>query len=327
MLQENFEPIEAASKSLELKQNNDILERERKNSKNEINAKLNNRGNFDSIATIFDAKKTFGDDDKRKIRRIDLRAYGFENEFNINNENIKKKQQRIPNKLDLRSYGYDSGLRRTQSNNHIDSKVNNSYVDTKINSEGINRKLNLSHQLYKVTTDDDYHWSQSTENLIEKNKIFEKFDGIKSAKSVPNIAKSGLYSCQRHNGQSIKNDNDEEEIHFNGNSKIDNNKEIINDDIIDSTNDINNYESDSLSTKTTSTDELPQKFTIEKQLKYSLESLEDSDKFIDKQLPMPSVKVLAQAFNIKSPTSSDMPISKVDLSNTKASEKYYSIKE
>ncbi|KAK0177507.1 hypothetical protein PV328_001554 [Microctonus aethiopoides] len=311
--QENFEPIEAASKSLELKQNNDILERERKNSKNEINAKLNNRGNFDSIATIFDAKKTFGDDDKRKIRRIDLRAYGFENEFNINNENIKKKQQRIPNKLDLRSYGYDSGLRRTQSNNHIDSKVNNSYVDTKINSEGVNEKSNLSHQLYKVTTDDDYHWSQSTENLIEKNKIFEKFDGIKSAKSVPNITKSGLYLCQGHNGQSIKNDNDEE-IHFNGNSKIDNSKEIINDDIIDSTNDINNYESDSLSTKTTSTDELPQKFTTEKKIKYSLESLEDSDKFIDKQLPMPSVKVLAQAFNTKSPTSTDMPISKISRS-------------
>ncbi|KAK0079175.1 hypothetical protein PV325_001643, partial [Microctonus aethiopoides] len=310
---ENFEPIEAASKSLELKQNNDILERERKNSKNEINAKLNNRGNFDSIATIFDAKKTFGDDDKRKIRRIDLRAYGFENEFNINNENIKKKQQRIPNKLDLRSYGYDSGLRRTQSNNHIDSKVNNSYVDTKINSEGVNEKSNLSHQLYKVTTDDDYHWSQSTENLIEKNKIFEKFDGIKSAKSVPNITKSGLYLCQGHNGQSIKNDNDEE-IHFNGNSKIDNSKEIINDDIIDSTNDINNYESDSLSTKTTSTDELPQKFTTEKKIKYSLESLEDSDKFIDKQLPMPSVKVLAQAFNTKSPTSTDMPISKISRS-------------
>ncbi|KAK0180907.1 hypothetical protein PV327_003240 [Microctonus hyperodae] len=311
--QENFEPIEAASKSLELKQNNDILERERKNSKNEINAKLNNRGTFDSIATIFDGKKTFGDDDKRKIRRIDLRAYGFENEFNINNENIKKKQQRIPNKLDLRSYGYDAGLRRTQSNNHIDSKVNNSFVDTKINSEVINKKFNLSNQLYKITTNDDYQWSQSTENLIEKNKMsFEKFDGIKSAKSVPNIAKSGLYSCHVHNGQSINNDNDEE-INFNG-SKIDNNKEIINDDVMDSTNDNYNYESDSLSTKTTSTDELSRKSTVQKELKHSLESLEGSDKFIDKQLPMPSVKVLAQAFNIKSPTSIDMSISKISRS-------------
>lgn len=270
MLQESFQPIEASSQS----QNNretepqgvmeEFLERERKNSKNEINAKLNNRGNFD--VSIFDGKKPFTDDDNnRKIRRIDLQAYGFANHF-ADSHDCRRKPPRVVNKLDLRSYGYDSGLRRTQSNNHIDNKVNNSFITTKLHDDGI-VKSNLTQNQGRL----DYIWTQSTEDLNERKEIiFDKLGGMTAAKSVPNIAKSYAY-----NGN--KTDRDVE-IHVRPNGST------------------SSYDSDSQNSRTESAEELPRKLSISKDMKYSLESLE-ADRFADAALPMPSVKRLAETFN------------------------------
>ncbi|XP_034942781.1 uncharacterized protein [Chelonus insularis] len=299
--QESFEPIEAATKSLELMQNNKFLERERKNSKNEINAKLNKQGNFDNISTIIGTKNSLTDDNQRKIRPIDLKAYVFENEFN-NNRDFKKSHQRIPNKLDLRLFGYDSGLRRAQSNNQLDSKVNNSFVNVKTNIEQIDDKSNLLQRFEKV---DDYNWNKSTENLSEEKKnIFDKFNPITSAKSVPNISKIGGYCYDNdkkllsppsdEGDNKLKQDNDE--IYNKKNSKMSCVNELINEEINNSSNNVNNYESDSQSSKAES-EEFSKKFSSSKEFKYSLKTPEEPNKFADKQLPMPSVRKLAQAFN------------------------------
>ncbi|XP_015127925.1 uncharacterized protein LOC107048955 isoform X2 [Diachasma alloeum] len=271
--QESFELIEASPKP----QNNretepqevieEFLERERKNSKNEINAKLNNQGNFDS--PIFDSKKSFTEENNRKIRRIDLRAYGFANEFDESNE-IRKKPPRVVNKLDLRSYGYDSGLRRTQSNNHIDSKVNNSFVRPKL----IDDKSNLTQNHSSRLGGGDYIWTQSTDDLNkEREIIFDKLGGMTAAKSVPNIAKSSSFS-------------------YNGNKNSDDGRVNGSRD-----NGVDSYDSDSQNSKTESAEELPRKLPRSKEMRYSLESLEGPDRFIDAALPMPSVRRLAQAFN------------------------------
>lgn len=61
-----------------------LLEKERRNNKNEINARFNNK----------DSKNTTRD---------------------INFETKASSQQRVINKLDLKSFGYECGLRRTQS--------------------------------------------------------------------------------------------------------------------------------------------------------------------------------------------------------------------
>ncbi|XP_057328918.1 TNF receptor-associated factor family protein DDB_G0272098-like isoform X5 [Microplitis mediator] len=310
--QEPFEPIEA-SKSLIITQsqnNNKYFERERKNSKNEINAKLNNQGTNNITS---DNKNTFDEDNKRKIRRIDLRAYGFENEFYVNNNNNHnnnkdfEKIQRIPNKLDLRSFGYDSGLRRTQSNNHLDSKVNNSFVNLKISDDNNNNTDGNEGVIGKINLNDDY-WAKSTEALNEEKKIiFEKFNRIKAAKSVPNIvsAKTENYYTtassstsdedEKHFVEQLTRDNDE--IKMYGNDSIKERIIKLIDGEVTNSSDFNSYETDSQSSKTESTEELPRRFSTLKEIKYSLESLDGVDKFSDKELPMPSVKKLAQAFN------------------------------
>ncbi|XP_053598965.1 probable serine/threonine-protein kinase DDB_G0282963 isoform X2 [Microplitis demolitor] len=310
--QEPFEPIEA-SKSLIITQsqnNNKYFERERKNSKNEINAKLNNQG---TNYITSDNKNTFDEDNKRKIRRIDLRAYGFENEFYVNNNNNHnnnkdfEKIQRIPNKLDLRSFGYDSGLRRTQSNNHLDSKVNNSFVKLKISDDNNNDTSGTEEVIRKINLNDDY-WARSTEALNDEKKIiFEKFNRIKAAKSVPNIvsAKTENYYTtassstsdedEKHFVEQLTRDNDE--IKMYGNDSIKERIIKLIDGEVTNSSDFNSYETDSQSSKTESTEELPRRFSTLKEIKYSLESLDGVDKFSDKELPMPSVKKLAQAFN------------------------------
>lgn len=312
VLQEPFEPIEA-SKSLIITQsqnNNKYFERERKNSKNEINAKLNNQG---TNYITSDNKNTFDEDNKRKIRRIDLRAYGFENEFYVNNNNNHnnnkdfEKIQRIPNKLDLRSFGYDSGLRRTQSNNHLDSKVNNSFVKLKISDDNNNDTSGTEEVIRKINLNDDY-WARSTEALNDEKKIiFEKFNRIKAAKSVPNIvsAKTENYYTtassstsdedEKHFVEQLTRDNDE--IKMYGNDSIKERIIKLIDGEVTNSSDFNSYETDSQSSKTESTEELPRRFSTLKEIKYSLESLDGVDKFSDKELPMPSVKKLAQAFN------------------------------
>ncbi|XP_043277226.1 uncharacterized protein [Venturia canescens] len=152
----------------------EIIESERKNAKNVINAKLNNRGNFEEIT--------------KPIKRIDLRAYGFENEFhskNRENDFFRNKSNRVINKLDLRSFGYDSGLRRTQSNNNIDSRVK---INLALRSS--TRKSNLiEHSPEKLARNSRHETLvKSTENLNDQSDgNFPNFQKLTSAKSVPNI--------------------------------------------------------------------------------------------------------------------------------------------
>lgn len=148
----------------------EIIDSQRKNTKNVINARLNNRGNLE--------------DKPKAIKRIDLRAYGFENEFpskNGENHFSKSKSNRVINKLDLRSFGYDSGLRRTQSINNIDARFTDHLTF---------RKSNLVEQGCPKLTRDSSHeiLTKSTENLSDDAATnFHDFAKITSAKSVPNI--------------------------------------------------------------------------------------------------------------------------------------------
>ncbi|XP_034177415.2 uncharacterized protein LOC117602933 isoform X3 [Osmia lignaria lignaria] len=171
----------------------EILENERKNNKNEINAKLNNQENYDS--PVIETKKN-SEENTRKIKRIDLKAYGFENEFFSNgNKTIKTSAPRVVNKLDLKSFGYDGGIRRTQSNIQLNSMGND---DFKPRIVRVTNKSNLTRHrdygkdrcdLIETQASGDHNLTQSTEDL---NKFHaESFNGfgLKSAKSVPNIAK------------------------------------------------------------------------------------------------------------------------------------------
>ncbi|XP_011302623.1 uncharacterized protein [Fopius arisanus] len=290
--QESFELIETTKSQNNLEAEpqviEEILERERKNSKNEINAKLNNQGNFDS--PIFEGKQSFTDDNNRKIRRIDLRAYGFANQFDASNE-CKRKTPRVVNKLDLRSYGYDSGLRRTQSNNHIDSKVNNSFVHIKRKNDRIVGKSNLTQSQSMRLGGGDYIWIQSSEDLNKKEMMFDNLGGITSAKSVPNIARISSYT---YNGNKIGPD---DETHPPQNTN-------------GSSNRVDSCDSDSQNSRTESADEMPRNLPISKEMRYSLESLEGPDRFID-ALPMPSVRRLAQTFNA-SPEVKPTPVPRVN---------------
>lgn len=168
----------------------DILESERKNSKNEINAKLNNREHFD--------------ENNKPIRRIDLRAYGFENEFNVRNDEVEeysRRPARVVNKLDLRTFGYDSGLRRTQSNNSIDRRtsktphgrpnVRNSIGKSNFVEDNDDRRVSELPSFEAASGDGIF--TKSTEILNDDARIECKtFGSLTAAKSVPNIG--DLYS-------------------------------------------------------------------------------------------------------------------------------------
>ncbi|XP_044021247.1 homeobox protein 2-like isoform X2 [Aphidius gifuensis] len=280
--------------------NQHIIDNERKNNKNEINAKLNNQGNFDN-------KKLYYNDDsnnKRKISRIDLRAYGFENEIYKSNDDIinKKKQQqkkRVINKLDLTQYGYDCGIRRTQSNNHIDSKIRNRYL--------INNTNNMKKKF------DNYNWTQSTDTLNDNMK-FNKFGGMLTAISVPNISvKSNSYNnCNKINKTFDSEDDDIKPLVVNNY----NDNDINNDNINKTIKNHYNYDTDSQSSITESTDDLPPKYSMLKNIKYSFESLSGEDTFFDKNYSMPSVRRLAQAFN-KPPSPIPLPASRIKSSDNK----------
>lgn len=157
-------------------QTDDILENQRKNNKNEINAKLNNQEQ--SI------EAEHKDDKERKVRKIDLKAYGFENEFS----DKKKPQQRMVNKLDLSSFGYQNGLRRAHSNNQLDQSLQN------------NDKSNLTKHEYKGYLIDtprtfgckDFAKSSRGFNELE-DEVEEINSRLTSAKSMPNVAEDVCY--------------------------------------------------------------------------------------------------------------------------------------
>ncbi|XP_011872207.1 PREDICTED: uncharacterized protein LOC105564451 isoform X3 [Vollenhovia emeryi] len=156
----------------------DILENQRKNSKNEINAKLNNQEQ--SIET---ERK---DDKERKVRKIDLKAYGFENEFSDQKKPVR--QQRMVNRLDLSSFGYQDGLRRARSNNQLDQPLRN------------NEKSNLTKRAYKGYLIDTPRslgckdFARSSRGLNElRDEVEEMNAQMISAKSMPNVTDDVCY--------------------------------------------------------------------------------------------------------------------------------------
>ncbi|XP_066587337.1 uncharacterized protein [Prorops nasuta] len=152
----------------------EFLENERKNSKNEINAKLNNHEDVETCKS-----------ENQKIRRIDLRAYGFENEINRNSNETRAAPRRVINKLDLKSFGYDSGVRRTQSINQIDAIK-------KCTSNGQDDKSNLRFSSRSVFT--ERNLTHSTEALNKLGESYnDTFGMMSSAMSVPNISQSDIY--------------------------------------------------------------------------------------------------------------------------------------
>lgn len=258
-----------------------LFEKERKNNKNEINARLNNQ---EILSTN---SEPISDEKNKKIRRLDLRAYGFANDFgNPNFVSPKPSQQRVVNKLDLKSFGYESGLRRTQSI-QLDSRNHNEDNKPKIIRAKSKFSLNERREIQNEK-DDSYNLTKSTEELNRES--FQSGDyfairGMFSAKSVPNIADSQHYESsinvnmmkckyegwckyspqkdetekERRNGIEIRNQS-------NGESK----RKVVE----------NSVENISLQSETE---------------RSSGEG--SSDNCMEKELPLPSVRRLAQAFS------------------------------
>lgn len=158
-------------------QRTDDMENQRKNSKNEINAKLNNQ----EQSTEAERK----DDKERKVRKIDLKAYGFENEFSDQKKPIR--QPRVVNRLDLSSFGYQDGLRRAHSNNQLDQPLRN------------NEKSNLTRRAYKGYPDTprslNKDFAKSSRGLNELRDEIEEVNSARlmSTKSMPNVTDDMYY--------------------------------------------------------------------------------------------------------------------------------------
>ncbi|XP_043490529.1 uncharacterized protein LOC122516629 isoform X1 [Polistes fuscatus] len=270
----------------------DLLENERKNSKNEINARLNNQ---DNNCGIFETQKSYIQSDNQKmIRRIDLKAYGFENDFDSNKkENVKStRPQRVVNKLDLKSFGYDGGLRRTQSHNQING------VDIKPRIVRMAKKSNLGHFRDHRNFDDQDHFERQcsddpnlTQSTGTLNELCEQADHnffntvMTSAKSVPNIANSEYY--EDTNGDSKDVDSEEENV-MNDSKDKKLEVDVGNDSGSSNVNSEIDVEEKDLSTEKLSNGNYEVDSSEEK---INMKNIEEN------KLPMPSVRRLAEAFN------------------------------
>lgn len=162
----------------------DILENKRKNSKNEINAKLNNQEHNHEIECK--------NDKERKVRKIDLKAYGFENEFTDEKKIIR--QQRVVNRLDLKSFGYQNGLRRTCSNNQLDQPSRNN-EKSNLTKRSIERSGFKGSLIDEPKSLDCKDFAKSSKDL---NKLRDKLEEVDlrrliSVKSMPNVADEVYY--------------------------------------------------------------------------------------------------------------------------------------
>lgn len=202
----------------------ELLENVRRNSKNELNAKLNNQEDPERIS-LTETRKSLVSDGQKSINRIDLKAYGFANEIKHNGSSASKiAAKRVVNKLDLRSFGYDADLKRIQSTGHIDEKLNNEIIarprivkmKTKSNlteHHVDSERSKSSHNLVEyVEASGDFEKTKSTEIFNEDKNFtesFQGFGGMMSAKSMPNVAKIDHYS---QNLSGIRGYKDEEEL-------------------------------------------------------------------------------------------------------------------
>ncbi|XP_026674316.1 uncharacterized protein LOC108631026 [Ceratina calcarata] len=270
----------------------EILENERKNSKNEVNAKLNNQENYENA--VIETRKS--DENPRKIKRIDLKAYGFENEFT--NETIKTSAPRVVNKLDLKSFGYDGGIRRTQSNVQLNSIGREEFKPRLIRPT---HKSNLTRRNdYENDDRDATEGSRGSgdNNLTQSTEALNKFDdercyndfGLKSAKSVPNIAKfySNMSSHEDEEVEGYNQTYDEFRVIKNGSVKnIASNYNLEKCNIKSSDSSIDGSEID-----TDNSSEKEQTHLVNGKKK----TLSDEE-LDNKVLPMPSVRRLAEAFS------------------------------
>lgn len=153
----------------------DILDNQRKNSKNEINAKLNNQEHISECK----------DDEGQRIRRIDLKTYGFEE---VSDQRKKTAQyQRVANKLDLSFYGYENGvLRRSHSNIQLHQPLQN-------------EKSNLTKWTIRCRAGYKEYAKSLDCKKFTNSKDFTKFKnghiGLRliSAKSMPNVTDDVYY--------------------------------------------------------------------------------------------------------------------------------------
>lgn len=249
----------------------EFLENERKNSKNEINAKLNsNHNNNETGPASLEAnalqKSGFfqveHSPQQRPIRRIDLKAYGFEkNELTKSTENFKSTPRRTVNKLDLKSFGFENGtvLRRCQSSNQLDTS-----------GPGTNKLLNNSK--FNVEQNKRQSWNQTPKRVVQNGRSHfndHQLNKLGSAVSVPDMSDSQMY--------------DEDEICTSTSG-----------DLTSRNNSIDFSESELDPRRNgSSTDD------------FSL-----SSEVIENDLTLPSVKMLAQAFN-KSQENPPTPVVKV----------------
>lgn len=309
----------------------ELLENVRRNSKNELNAKLNNQED-DS-----ESRKSFLKEKQKSIHRIDLKAYGFENEIKTNGSTATK---RVVNKLDLRSFGYGSDLQRNQSTGQIDEKLNNEVIpkprivkmETKLNlsdyhahRERSKSSQNIVNSVeYEVTSSGDFVTTKSTEILNEDNKknlsVFDEFPGITSAKSMPNVARIEQYSQKLMDTRGYGNEEDSR-VSVNFGSKSEKFREeerwrremirassksqglwkseitIIDGERTGSIGFSSDDELDDVIIKSRSTEVLSKKELFEKVSEKNTTTVTSS---VNEDLPMPSVRRLAQAF-IKTP--------------------------
>lgn len=307
---EKFSKKIECQRSWEDQRMEEILENERKNSKNEINAKLNNQENYENV--VIETKKSNSDDNPRKIKRIDLKAYGFENEF-FSNKTIKTSTPRVVNKLDLKSFGYDDGIRRTQSNiqlNSIECEEFKPRFMRTTNKSNLTRRNDYESDrcdvIESTRASGDNNLTQSTEALNKfENESYNDF-GLKSAKSVPNIAK--FYS-------NASSQDDEEMEGYNQNSyefgmikngsvkNLANNYSLEKCNIKSSDSSIDESENDTDNSSEKEQTDLSISDVKKKPL---------SEEQFDKKLPMPSVRRLAEAFS-KQTEHVSAPMSKVRI--------------
>lgn len=272
----------------------EILENERKNSKNEVNAKLNNQENYENA--VIETRKS--EENPRKIKRIDLKAYGFENEFT--NKTIKTSAPRVVNKLDLKSFGYDGGIRRTQSNVQLNSIGTEEFKPRLIRST---HKSNLTRRNdYENEHRDAIESSRGSgdNNLTQSTEALNKFDdergynefGLKSAKSVPNIAKfySNMSSHEDEEVEGYNQTYDEFRVIKNGSVKnIASTYDLEKCNIKSSDSSVDESEID--------TDNSSEREQTHGSLVNGKKKTLSDEELDNKVLPMPSVRRLAEAFS------------------------------
>ncbi|XP_011134914.1 uncharacterized protein LOC105180520 isoform X2 [Harpegnathos saltator] len=273
----------------------DILEDQRKNSKNEINAKLNKQ-ELNSLETERQ------DERKRQVRRIDLKAYGFENEFFSEvRKSARPQQQRVVNRLDLRSFGYQDGLRRARSNNQLDQRQPADNEKSNLTRCVIDReKRRAGYKEFPADERGDLTKSSGELNQLHEDDAHEdarKVGSLVSAKSMPNVTDDAYYYANPVRMNDGDKDAGDKLAAKNSLNRVSDEPDetALDGRDVDENDELNGY------------DEAPS------DLDRSFEDIYVDDKEqlrgAEEELPMPSVKRLAEAFGGRQPPAPAEPVS------------------